>query len=72
MKKRSISGRVKGREPSRPKIAIWPEYQDEISSAFDSIVLMHKTPKEALDDVVNHLQPELDDYNERLLLRGEK
>lgn len=52
-----------------PKIGLWPEYQDDISAAFDSIVLMHKTAQEALDDVVKQEQPKIDDYNMRVRLR---
>ncbi len=55
-----------------PKMGIWAQYNDEISAAYDSISLMHKTPKQALDDVVAHMQPALDSYNERLRLRGIK
>ncbi len=53
-----------------PKIGIWPQYSDEINSAFDSISLMKATPKEALDNVVRRMQPIYDDYNERLRIRG--
>jgi ABC-type glycerol-3-phosphate transport system substrate-binding protein len=53
-----------------PKLGIWSEYSDEVNAAFDEITLMHKTPKQALDDVVARLQPTLDRYNERNRLRG--
>jgi len=57
---------------STPKLGIWSQYKDEISSAFDDITLMTKTPKQALDDVTNRMQPMLDQYQYRLHLRGEE
>ncbi len=56
---------------STPKLGIWSQYKDEMSSAFDAITLMQKTPKEALTDTTNRLQPMLDQYLQRLHLRGE-
>jgi ABC-type glycerol-3-phosphate transport system substrate-binding protein len=55
-----------------PKMGIWNEYQSEIDSAFDTIMLMQKTPKQALDDVQARMQPKLDQYLRRLKQRGEK
>jgi len=57
---------------STPKLGIWSQYNDEISSAFDSVTLMTKTPKQALDDVQGRMQPILDQYLDRLHLRGEQ
>ena len=54
-----------------PQIGIWPEYQAEMNNAFDEVVLMHKTPREALDYVQARMQPKFDEYRERLKLRGE-
>ena len=54
-----------------PKIGIWPEYQAELTNAFDEIALMHKTPKEALDYVQERMQPKFAEYRRRLRLRGE-
>jgi ABC-type glycerol-3-phosphate transport system substrate-binding protein len=54
-----------------PKIGIWPEYQAEMNNAFDEIVLLKKTPKEALDDVQARMQPKMDDYLRLLKLRGD-
>ena len=55
-----------------PKLGIWSQYKDEISSAFDDITLMTKTPQQALDDVTHRMQPMLDQYQYRLKLRGEQ
>lgn len=52
-----------------PQLGIWPEYTDELNSAFDAVVLMDKTPKQALDDVQARMQPKLDRYLEMLRLR---
>lgn len=60
-----------GKTIASPKIGIWPEYQAEMNNAFDEVVLMHKTPKEALDYVQARMQPKFDEYLERLRLRGE-
>lgn len=55
-----------------PKIGIWNEYQSEIDSAFDDIMLMNKTPEKALGDVQARMQPKLDQYLRRLKQRGEE
>jgi ABC-type glycerol-3-phosphate transport system substrate-binding protein len=54
-----------------PKIGIWPEYTSEMNVAFDQVQLLKKTPKEALQDVQDRMQPKLDEYLERLKQRGE-
>lgn len=54
-----------------PKIGIWPEYSSEINAAFDSIMLMQKTPQQAMDDVAARMQPKMDTYYRRLRQRGE-
>ncbi len=54
-----------------PQIGIWPEYQSEMNNAFDEVVLMHKTAKQALDYVQARMQPKFKEYRERLRLRGE-
>jgi ABC-type glycerol-3-phosphate transport system substrate-binding protein len=54
-----------------PQIALWPEYQAELSNAFDEVMLVQKTPQEALDEVQERMQPKLDDYLHRMRLRGE-
>lgn len=54
-----------------PKLGIWKEYNDELNSTFDTIMLEQKTPKQALDDLVKRMQPKLDLYNRRLQQRGE-
>lgn len=53
-----------------PKLGIWQEYSDEINAAFDSIMLMQKTPQQAMDDVAARMQPKLDTYLRRLRQRG--
>lgn len=57
---------------STPKLGIWAQYGDEINNAFSEITIMSKTPKQALDDVTNRMQPMLDKYLERLKIRGEQ
>lgn len=54
-----------------PKIGIWPEYSSEINAAFDSIMLMQKTPQQAMDDVAKRMQPMMDTYYRRLRQRGD-
>ncbi len=56
---------------STPKIGIWAQYLDEINNACSEITLMSKTPKKALDDVKDRMQPMMDKYLERLKVRGE-
>ncbi len=56
---------------STPKIGIWKEYNDEINATLDTIMLMQKTPQQALDDLAARMQPKLDDYLKRLRARGE-
>jgi ABC-type glycerol-3-phosphate transport system substrate-binding protein len=45
-----------------PKTPIWSEYQQEMNAAFDSITLLTKTPKQALDEVTARMQPKLTTY----------
>jgi len=54
-----------------PKMGIWPEYSEELNNAFEEIMLMRKTPQQALDYVTTRMQPKLDQYLERLRRRGE-
>lgn len=54
-----------------PRVGIWPEFQLELSAAFDSIVVEAKTPRQALADVRTRLQPRLDEYQARLRRRRE-
>jgi ABC-type glycerol-3-phosphate transport system substrate-binding protein len=54
-----------------PKLGIWTEYSNEINAAFDTIMLMQKTPQQAMDDLAARMQPKLDDYTKRLRMRGE-
>lgn len=54
-----------------PAIGIWPEYLAELNSAFESVILMKMTAKEALDKVQERLQPKLDAYLKVLKLRNE-
>ncbi|RYG26809.1 ABC transporter substrate-binding protein [bacterium] len=54
-----------------PKLGIWTEYNNEINAAFDAVMLMQKTPQQAMDDVAARMQPKLDLYTKRLRLRGE-
>jgi ABC-type glycerol-3-phosphate transport system substrate-binding protein len=53
-----------------PKIGIWPEYSAQMNDAVDQVTLLQKTPQQALDDVQNRMQPELDEHLERLRQRG--
>ncbi|MCX6382730.1 MAG: ABC transporter substrate-binding protein [Armatimonadetes bacterium] len=54
-----------------PAIGIWPEYLAELNSAFESIILMKATPREALNKVQERIQPKLDSYLKVLKLRNE-
>ncbi len=53
-----------------PKLGIWPEYQDALNNAFDEVNLLKSTPAEALKEVQDRMQPELDEYLLRLRARG--
>ena len=56
-----------------PKIGIWPEYQSELSNAFEQITLHPESdPKEILDHVQERMQPKFDAYLEIKRLRGGK
>jgi ABC-type glycerol-3-phosphate transport system substrate-binding protein len=52
-----------------PKTGMWAEYNEELNAAFDSITLLSKTPKQALDEVVARMQPKMDQYMSRLRRR---
>ena len=54
-----------------PKMGVWPEYQAELSNAFELIAQDKETPEEALNYVQNRMQPKLDDYMAQLRARGE-
>ncbi|RYG26808.1 ABC transporter substrate-binding protein [bacterium] len=54
-----------------PMVGIWTQYVDEINAAFDSLMIMQKTPQQAMDDLAARMQPKLDVYTKRLRLRGE-
>ena len=45
-----------------PEVGIWPEYSQELNAAFESVLLMDKTPRQALQDVQDRMQPKLDEY----------
>jgi len=45
---------------STPKLAVWMEYRDELSAAFDRVWLGQATPEEALRTVRERIQPKLD------------
>ena len=47
---------------SPPKIAIWPEYRDELANAFDEIFVNGVEPRAALRKVRERMQPALDRY----------
>lgn len=54
-----------------PEIGLWPEFAQEINAAFEAVLLLQKTPREALQDVQNRMQPKLDEYLETLRKREE-
>lgn len=54
-----------------PKLGIWREFEAEMSSAFDEIMLLKATPKGALDRVTVRMQSKLDAYLKALRLRAE-
>lgn len=54
---------------STPKIAIWPQYQAEISNAIDEVNQLTKTPEEALRTIQERMQPKLERYLSRLEAR---
>jgi ABC-type glycerol-3-phosphate transport system substrate-binding protein len=54
-----------------PKIGIWTQYSSELTTAYDSIALLNKTPEQALKDVEARMQPMLDQYLLRKRLRQE-
>lgn len=52
-----------------PMMSIWKEYQSELDAAYDDVSLLQKTPKQALDDVHDRVQPMLDEYVKRMKIR---
>lgn len=52
-----------------PQIGIWTEYSDEMNVAFENIGLLKMSPKEALANVRERIQPRYDQYMRRLRLR---
>lgn len=56
---------------SPPKIGIWPEYQAEMTAAFEQVALGKKSAKEALDYVQNRVGMINDDYQAQLKARRE-
>lgn len=54
-----------------PMMGLWMQYMDEINAAFDTLMIMQKTPQQAMDDLAARMQPKLDDYTKRLRMRGE-
>ena len=56
---------------SPPKTGIWPEYQAEMTAAFEQVALGKKTAKEALDYVQNRVEMINDDYQSQLKARRE-
>ena len=58
---------------SPPKVGIWPEYQSELSNAFEEITLNpDRDPRAVLEHVQQRMQPKLDAYLEVKRLRGAK
>jgi ABC-type glycerol-3-phosphate transport system substrate-binding protein len=55
---------------STPQIGTWAEMQDAIESAVQEVALLQKTPKEALQEVQDRMQPDLDEHLDRLRRRG--
>jgi multiple sugar transport system substrate-binding protein len=51
------------------KIGLWPEFGAEMNSAYEEMVLMKKSPEEALRYVTRRMQPKLDEYLRRQNLR---
>jgi multiple sugar transport system substrate-binding protein len=54
-----------------PAIGIWPELRDSMIAAFEQVLLMQKTPKQALDDVQGRMQPKFEEYMTRKRMRQE-
>lgn len=50
---------------SIPKIGIWPELSAQFATEYDSISLMNKTPKQAMADFKERMQPKLEQYKQR-------
>ncbi len=54
-----------------PKTAIWPEYQAEMTAAFEQVALGNKTAQQALDYVQGRVTLINDDYQTQLKARRE-
>lgn len=54
-----------------PELGLWPEFAQEINAAFESVLLMEKKPRQALQDVQDRMQPKLDEYLATLKKREE-
>jgi multiple sugar transport system substrate-binding protein len=54
---------------SPPRIGIWREYNADLSAAFDKINLLQASPKEALGEVQERMQPRFELYMKRLRMR---
>ena len=52
-----------------PKLGVWAQLNAELSSEVDAINLLHKTPKEAMDDFTARMQPIADQYVQRHAMR---
>lgn len=54
-----------------PQLGIWQELAGEMGVAYDSVALLSKTPKEAMDHAVARMQPRLEQYLSRRQRRKE-
>jgi len=52
-----------------PKIGIWSQYESELTNAFEAVMLQAKTPKQAMKDLSDTMQPKLDQYLKRRAMR---
>lgn len=55
---------------SAPQMAIWNEFNKDMGTAFDEVTHLQKSPKEALEDVQERTQGELDHYLQVNKARG--
>jgi multiple sugar transport system substrate-binding protein len=53
-----------------PKIGVWPEMVNEMNAAVDEVGLLQASPEQALQEVQDRMQPELDEHLARLRQRG--
>ncbi len=49
-----------------PKVGYWQEFQSELSATIDSITLLSRTPKEALDHLQERMKPKVESYRQRV------